>query len=110
MAKQKWKSLPWFVRKHLEKKARREAIRARDGDNCWRCGHPVRFGKPFNSGKAVTIEHKMPKALGGTDDLENLVLCHVGCNRHLGVNSPEQKERMRAKKAVGSRIESGMTR
>jgi 5-methylcytosine-specific restriction endonuclease McrA len=59
----------------------------------------MRFGPPFNVGKAATIEHKVPRCQNGTDDLDNLVLCHVGCNRHLGANSPEQKERMRLRRA-----------
>ena len=57
------------------------------------------FGPPFNVGKAASIEHKVPQSLNGTDDLDNLVLCHVGCNRHLGANPPEQKERMRLRRA-----------
>lgn len=93
----RWFVPPW-LREHIRKKARREALRRRDGDNCWQCGQPMRFGAPHNVGKAATIEHRVPKAHGGTDDLENLVLCHVGCNRHLGANSAQQKERMRLRK------------
>ena len=87
--------LPWWVQRHLRNKQKRNAVRQRDGDNCWRCGHPMRFGPPFNVGKAATIEHWNPKAHGGTWALENLRLCHLGCNRHLGAHPPEQKDRMR---------------
>lgn len=55
----------------------------------------MRFGPPYNRGKAATIEHVMPLASGGTSALSNLRLCHVGCNRHLGAHDPAQKERMR---------------
>lgn len=55
----------------------------------------MRFTPPFNRGKAATLEHWNPRALGGTSAIENLRLCHVGCNRHLGANTPEQKDRMR---------------
>lgn len=99
MAKRKWKAfLPWWLRKHRDRLSRREAVRARDGDDCWRCGHPMRFGAPYNLGKAATIEHLIPLSRGGTWVLENLVLCHVGCNRHMADNPPEQKERMRLRK------------
>lgn len=55
----------------------------------------MRFeGKP-NCGKAATLEHLLPLSLGGTWALDNLRLCHVGCNRHLGANTPEKKESMR---------------
>jgi 5-methylcytosine-specific restriction endonuclease McrA len=59
----------------------------------------MRFGIPYNRGRAATIEHVSPLSDGGTWALDNLRLCHVGCNRHLGANTPEQKERMRIGKA-----------
>ena len=90
---------PWMFAREA-KRARVQALRDRDGDTCWRCHRPMRFGSPFNCGKSATIEHKLPKSLGGTGQLDNLVLCHVGCNRHLGANPAEQKERMRLPKDV----------
>lgn len=97
----KWWYLPgqaWFFKR--QRRANRLAeIRARDGENCWRCGHPMRFvGKP-NCGKAATIEHVKPLSQGGTWSLDNLRLCHVGCNRHLKDHAPEQKQRMRTRLA-----------
>ena len=97
MAKRKlikaWMPGWWHTRQ--KRKARVAEVRHRDGDDCWRCGFPMRFGPPYNVGKSATVEHVLALASGGTWALENLRLCHVGCNRHLGVNSPEQKERMR---------------
>jgi 5-methylcytosine-specific restriction endonuclease McrA len=93
----KW--VPWWIERHRRKRALREALRKRDGDNCWRCHQPMRFGPPFNRGKAATIEHRTAQANAGGWELENLVLCHVGCNRHLGTNAPQQKERMRLRMA-----------
>ena len=87
--------LPWWMQKHLRERAKLAAIRERVGDECWYCGNPMRFGPPYNMGKAATLEHWKPRSLGGTSELGNLRLCHVGCNRHLGANPPEQKERMR---------------
>jgi hypothetical protein len=97
--RRRWFGNWWWL--HREHKRRRAAIRARDGDNCWRCNRPMRFDGPPNCGKAATIEHLLPLALGGTDDLDNLVLCHPGCNRHLGVHPPAHKERMRINRAPG---------
>lgn len=87
--------LPAWAHKAARKRRKRELLRARHGDECWRCGFPMRFEGPPNCGKAATIEHLMPLAKGGTWQLDNLRLCHVGCNRHLGARTPEQKERMR---------------
>ena len=97
-AKRRW-SVPWWIARHRKKKVRLAALRARDGDDCWRCGRPMRFEGPPNRGRAATIEHLRPRSQGGTGALDNLRLCHVGCNRHLGAHPPEQKERMRIGRA-----------
>jgi 5-methylcytosine-specific restriction endonuclease McrA len=88
---------PWMFKRE-KKRAQVKALRERDGDICWRCHHPMRFGEPYNVGRAATIEHKLPRGAKGRNRLENLVLCHVGCNRFLGSNTPEQKERMRLRR------------
>jgi 5-methylcytosine-specific restriction endonuclease McrA len=92
---------PWMWQRE-KKRERFEAVRARDGDNCWRCGHPMVFGHSGHK-KAATMEHVNPRSKGGTNRLDNLRLCHVGCNRHLAANSPEQKERMRIGPARSTR-------
>lgn len=88
---------PWMFKRERDRR-RFLKVRQRDGDNCWRCGHPMDFSEPRNGKKSATIEHVNPKALGGTGALANLRLCHVGCNRHLAANTPEQKERMRLRR------------
>jgi len=93
----------WMFQRE-KKRQRVEALRTRDGDNCWHCGNPMRFGPPHNIGKSATIEHLLPRSLGGTGQLDNLRLCHVGCNRHLGANPPDQKRRMRL---TGGRMDRG---
>jgi len=94
-SKRKW-FRPWWVSKSQRRKERARRVRERDGDNCWRCGHPMVFDGPRpNEGRAATVEHVVPLAKGGTWAIENLRLCHVGCNRHLKDNDPAQKERMR---------------
>ena len=87
---------PGWVFRSLKRKAKARQVRERDGDNCWRCGHPMVFDDQHpNLGRAATVEHVRALSKGGTWALDNLRLCHVGCNRHLGNNDPEQKERMR---------------
>ena len=87
--------LPGWVHKRLNRHRKFARVRRRDGDDCWRCGRPMRFEGPPNCGKAATIEHVQPLSRGGSWALDNLRLCHVGCNRHLGDRTPEEKERMR---------------
>jgi len=87
--------LPHWKHKALRKRRRFDQLRALHGDDCWRCNKPMRFGGPPNCGKAATIEHLTPVSKGGTGAIDNLRLCHVGCNRHLGDRPRAQKERMR---------------
>lgn len=72
-------------------------LRARDGDFCWLCNREMKFGAMPNTRKAPTIEHLEPRSRGGKDTLENLALCHPGCNRHLKDRSLSDKSKMREK-------------
>lgn len=73
-------------------------LRARDGDNCWLCCKPIDFDAEPNSAKAWTVEHLIPHVRQGSDALENLVLCHPGCNRILGVRSLTEKIKLRERR------------
>ena len=52
----------------------RALVFAAHGDTCWLCGHP----------SADTIDHVRPRALGGTDTLDNLRPAHGFCNTGRG--------------------------
>ena len=61
----------------------RQAIRDRDGDNCRYCGVEVNWSD--RKGRAGgTYDHVVPVTRGGTDDLENIVVCCRGCNNRKG--------------------------
>ena len=47
---------------------------------CEICKEPIRKGKK----KKLTIDHKLPKSLGGNGDFENLQIAHARCNRKKG--------------------------
>jgi hypothetical protein len=74
-----------------------EKLRARDGDACWLCTRPMDFTAVPNSKKAPTIEHLVPRSLGGGGEMSNLVLTHQACNAHLANRPLSQKEEMRTK-------------
>ena len=57
-----------------EKTRRRRAIIRRDGDCCRYCG--------FDGD--LTIDHILPKSLGGTNRIENLQLLCLCCNQAKG--------------------------
>lgn len=76
----------------------RELIRARDGDLCWLCNQPIDFKAAPNSAKAWSVEHLLPRSLGGPDRIENLVLCHPRCNRILGCRALKDKIKLRERR------------
>jgi 5-methylcytosine-specific restriction endonuclease McrA len=95
--KAKWMFMPgqhWFYARR-KKADKVTALRERDGDNCWLCGHKMRFGGIPNIGKAATVEHLQPLSKGGNWKMDNLALCHLGCNKHLKNFDRAHKEKMR---------------
>lgn len=44
-------------------------------NTCYYCGKPI-----FKLGKEKTIDHKIPTSKGGTNELDNLVVCCRHCN------------------------------
>ena len=75
-----------------------DRLRERDGDSCWLCLGKLDFAAVPNSKKAPTKEHLIPRSDGGTDTLDNLVLCHPGCNKQLGNRPKADKLKMREKR------------
>lgn len=56
---------------------RRERIRLiieRDGPDCFLCG------EPFTKNQKITIDHWIPRAAGGTEEIDNLRIAHKICN------------------------------
>lgn len=51
---------------------------ARDGGVCWLCGKPG----------ATTVDHVVPRSLGGPDTLANLRAAHGSCNSARGTRLP----------------------
>jgi 5-methylcytosine-specific restriction endonuclease McrA len=62
----------------------RVAVIATYGVNCWLCGKPIVKG--LGKARASTdldgfsVDHVVPVALGGTNDLDNLRPAHRQCN------------------------------
>jgi 5-methylcytosine-specific restriction endonuclease McrA len=56
-----------------------------DGDwigRCLICNGPLRFDA--RTGGGVTVEHIVPRSMGGSNDLLNLGLAHLRCNTEKG--------------------------
>lgn len=65
----------------------REALRVQQGGCCCWCGG--KMGPPAmrnsESPDSETLEHLVPRSLGGKEELENMALAHVRCNQERGV-------------------------
>jgi 5-methylcytosine-specific restriction endonuclease McrA len=83
-----------------------DRLRARDGEKCWLCDGPLDFDAVPNSKKAPTYEHLIAKSRGGLSTVENLVLCHPGCNKQLSdrplVDKIKMRERRRRKSWIAA--------
>jgi 5-methylcytosine-specific restriction endonuclease McrA len=67
------------------KRLYREALMAGQGGRCAYCGVPLSL-RPIPPGQpprpdAATLDHRVPRALGGGTRWENLVLACRGCNQ-----------------------------
>lgn len=58
----------------------RVAIYERDGGVCQLCSEPVDFDAHVMSADAPTLDHVLPRSLGGGDEPENLRLACRACN------------------------------
>lgn len=69
----------------------KQAIARRDGPTCFYCGRPRR--NPL----VMTVEHLLPRALGGGNDIENLRLADPLCNKLAGRLGIAAKHDLRAR-------------
>lgn len=70
----------------------RNAIAARDKFRCQLCGGKVDMGRKHPDPLCASIDHLVPLAAGGTNDLANLQLAHLQCNlrKRADCLTPEQ--------------------
>ena len=56
---------------------------------CGICGQPVDKSLKYPHPMSATVDHIIPCAKGGSDDLENLQLAHRKCNRDKSDKMPQ---------------------
>jgi hypothetical protein len=85
---------PWIAKEKVNRRSIRyliEAIRRRDGEECFFCCNP------FTEENPETIEHLLAITSGGSNGIANLALAHEACNMKAGNLSVMEKIRMREK-------------
>lgn len=70
--------------------AERMAIYERDDWMCHLCGERVDADAEFNDDMAASLDHLVPRSLGGSDDPTNLKTAHRGCNTRRGAKLLEE--------------------
>jgi len=58
-------------------------IYLREGFKCYYCGKVMCIGEP-NAKNGCSVDHKKPITNGGSNSLDNIVLCCEGCNVRKG--------------------------
>jgi 5-methylcytosine-specific restriction endonuclease McrA len=79
------------------RRAKLRQLLERGGRFCWLCNSPIR------THQKATIDHVVPRALGGTHDISNLRLAHHHCNQQRKDGPPPVlilTERMRLEEAA----------
>jgi 5-methylcytosine-specific restriction endonuclease McrA len=71
---------PGFIRRLAE----------RDGWACWLCKKPINPQLPRDADNAASLDHVMPLAHGGSNNIANLRLAHVAATRCVPINCPEE--------------------
>ena len=66
-----------------------KAIKERDGNRCRYCGREVNW-RDRKSEAGATYDHVIPISKGGTDDVDNIVVCCRACNMRKGGRTPEE--------------------
>lgn len=72
-----------------------EDIGEKTDNRCHICheeAHPDDYGSSAGplGRHATTVDHLVPQSEGGSDDSDNLLLAHAGCNSSRGTRSPEE--------------------
>jgi 5-methylcytosine-specific restriction endonuclease McrA len=84
-----WQTTPMSWRRKSEKlKLLRDQAFARQGGACYWCDRVMLRPSdkvPANHGFACTAEHLVPRALGGRDDILNIVAACRRCNNGRGL-------------------------
>ena len=85
------------------KKAR--AIALANATHCSICGQPLKFDAPARSRWSASVDHIVPRSLGGGIDQANLRPVHYGCNsrRGNGVTNGKGSRRRRPSASKASR-------
>lgn len=84
----------WIAKEKVSRRSIRymvEAIKKRDGDECFFCC------VPFTEENPETIEHLLAITSGGSNGIANLALAHEVCNMQAGNLSIMEKIRIREK-------------
>jgi 5-methylcytosine-specific restriction endonuclease McrA len=82
------------IRNHLSKEQLSEIYAKTDG-KCFYCG---------KVGKIMAIDHFIPTARGGTDDVTNLVLACGSCNSSKCSSTPEYYHKYRSLRSIGAPV------
>lgn len=78
----------------------RRQVVATYGNRCWLCHGPIDLTLRSPKAGSLTLDHVLPRSMGGDDDLENLRPAHRRCNLSRG-NGPARRLR------PPRRVESG---
>lgn len=72
------------MKRSTSQRDRDRATIARTRAGCWICGQPIDYALPHLDPGAFVVDHVIPLAAGGADQLGNKRAAHRSCNRSKG--------------------------
>lgn len=70
-----------MIRRSTRQRDRDRAAIRRTGAACHICGEPIDYSLPYLHPREFVVDHVVPLARGGRDDLSNKKAAHRECNR-----------------------------
>jgi len=75
------------VNRSTTQRDRDRATLKRSGAGCGICGQPIDYSLPHLDPMAFVVDHVIPLAAGGPDELGNKQAAHRTCNRSKGART-----------------------
>jgi 5-methylcytosine-specific restriction endonuclease McrA len=73
----------------------RRAVYERDEGRCYLCGEAIDRAESYPSPRSLSLDHALPYAEGGTEDLDNLKATHLRCNLQRARRESLERRKMR---------------
>lgn len=77
----------------VDSKTLRMKVYEESNGKCQLCGDPIDLSLSYPNKNSFSVDHIIPRSLGGGSGVANLQAAHLQCNRKKGATLPSQRDR-----------------